>query len=147
MNTPFTFVLGWTSFAAGVLGGGFLGYRQFLDESKQRRIENIEHVRIRNEILDKREAEMRASGSRLFRKRPTATPDSNATVSAPPDISKDETAIIRKLTKDELDTLKKEDAEKCTAADNVGTIIVAAVCGCDEQEEVGSQESTVKTTN
>ena len=69
MNNPNTYALGWGLFAAGTLGGAFMGYRRWQGEYRQRKFENIEHTRKRNETLDKLEEELRSKNSKLFRKK------------------------------------------------------------------------------
>ena len=80
MNNPNTFVLGWGLFAAGTLGGAYLGYRRSQDQFQQRKIENIEHTRKRNETLDKLEMELRKNNSKLFRKEKQDVKDNNNTI-------------------------------------------------------------------
>jgi hypothetical protein len=62
MNTPQSFSLGWGAFYAAGVAGAFLGYQRWKAEHAVRVVENIEHTRKRNELLELAEERLRKEG-------------------------------------------------------------------------------------
>jgi hypothetical protein len=77
MNNPQSFTLGWAAFYAAGIGGAYLGYRQYQTEHAVRVVENEEHTRKRNELLDQMEERLRKEGKLMFKARKVVTPDSS----------------------------------------------------------------------